>query len=109
VGGGDRKVHVWDARGRQYIKGFPGHKDAVSALAFREGTHELYSASLDRSVKLWSLDDLAYVDTLFGHQAGEWRQGRLGVAGWGESGGWEAGWLGGVIGGAAGWLGGWVG
>lgn len=48
----------------------PGHKDAVTCLAFREGTHELYSGSLDRSIKLWSLDDMAYVDTLFGHQAG---------------------------------------
>ena len=28
------------------------------------------SGSLDRSIKLWSLDDMAYVDTLFGHQAG---------------------------------------
>ncbi|EFN55906.1 hypothetical protein CHLNCDRAFT_22742 [Chlorella variabilis] len=69
VGGGDRKVHVWDARSRQYVRGFPGHKDAVTCLAFREGTHELYSGSLDRSIKLWSLDDMAYVDTLFGHQA----------------------------------------
>jgi len=43
----------------------------VTCLAFREGTHELFSGSLDRSVKLWSLDDMAYVDTLFGHQAGE--------------------------------------
>lgn len=49
----------------------PGHKDAVTCLAFRDGTHELYSGSLDRSIKLWSLDDMAYVDTLFGHQAGE--------------------------------------
>lgn len=48
---------------------FPGHKDAVTGLAFREGTHQLFSASLDRSVKIWSLDDMAYVDTLFGHQA----------------------------------------
>ena len=48
---------------------FPGHKDAVTGLAFREGTHQLFSASLDRSLKLWSLDDMAYVDTLFGHQS----------------------------------------
>lgn len=53
------------------VQALPGHKDAVTCLAFREGTHELYSGSLDRSIKLWSLDDLAYVDTLFGHQAGE--------------------------------------
>ena len=52
------------------LQGFPGHKDAVTCLAFREGTHELYSGSLDRGIKLWSLDDMAYVDTLFGHQSG---------------------------------------
>ncbi|RMZ55710.1 hypothetical protein APUTEX25_005751 [Auxenochlorella protothecoides] len=70
AGGGSRVVHVWDTRaGLAPIKSFPGHKDAVTALAFRLGTHELFSGSLDRSVKLWSLDDLAYVDSLFGHQA----------------------------------------
>jgi WD40 repeat protein len=55
---------------------FPGHKDAVTGLAFREGTHQLFSASLDRSVKIWSLDDMAYVDTLFGHQS------EVGLRGW---------------------------
>ncbi|GAB4819398.1 hypothetical protein N2152v2_006444 [Parachlorella kessleri] len=69
VGGGDRKVHVWDARSRQLVKAFPGHKDAVTGLAFRDGTHQLFSSSLDRSIKIWSLDDMAYVDTLFGHQS----------------------------------------
>ena len=34
------------------LQSFPGHKDAVSGLAFREGTHELFSASLDRTVKV---------------------------------------------------------
>jgi hypothetical protein len=53
----------------QTLQGFPGHKDIVSGLAFRAGTHELFSASFDRTVKIWSLDDRAYVDTLFGHQA----------------------------------------
>ena len=51
------------------LQAFPGHKDAVSGLAFREGTHELFSASFDRSIKLWSVDDKAYVDSLFGHQS----------------------------------------
>lgn len=70
AGGGSRKVVVWDARaGGAPIRAFKGHKDAVTALAFRQGSHELYSGSLDRSVKIWSLDDMAYVDTLFGHQA----------------------------------------
>lgn len=43
-------------------------RDAVTALAFRDGTHTLLSGSADRTVKLWSLDDRAYMDTLFGHQ-----------------------------------------
>jgi hypothetical protein len=40
----------------------------ITGLSFRPGTHTLNSASYDRTVKLWSLDDAAYVDTLFGHQ-----------------------------------------
>ena len=51
------------------LQAFPGHKDAVTGLAFRDGTHQLFSCSLDRSIKIWSLDDMAYVDTLFGHQS----------------------------------------
>ena len=40
----------------------------MTSLSFRRGTNQLYSASKDRTVKTWSLDDLAYVETLFGHQ-----------------------------------------
>ena len=29
----------------------------------------LYSGSFDRTVKIWSLDDRSYVDTLYGHQS----------------------------------------
>lgn len=42
----------------------------VSALVFRKDTHTLYSASMDRCVKVWDLDDMAYVESLFGHQSG---------------------------------------
>ncbi|KAG2502173.1 hypothetical protein HYH03_000660 [Edaphochlamys debaryana] len=69
VGGGDWKVHVFDGVSGSYVQGFPGHKDVVTGLAFRDGTHTLFSASADRTVKLWSLDDRAYMDTLYGHQA----------------------------------------
>jgi ribosomal RNA-processing protein 9 len=37
-------------------------------LTFRKGTQQLYSASFDRSIKLFDLSVLAYVETLFGHQ-----------------------------------------
>ena len=62
-------MHIYDARSGEHLRAFPGHKDAVTCLTFREGTHQLYSGSLDRSIKLWSLEDMAYVDTLFGHQS----------------------------------------
>lgn len=35
---------------------------------FRRGSNDLYSCSKDRSVKLWSVEQLAYMETLFGHQ-----------------------------------------
>ena len=65
-------MHIWEPRKQQYIKalaGTSGHKDIVTGLAFRDGTHELFSCGADRAVKIWSLDDMAYVDTLFGHQS----------------------------------------
>ncbi|KAI1234416.1 U3 small nucleolar RNA-interacting protein 2 [Lamprotornis superbus] len=37
-------------------------------LSFRKGTHQLYSASHDRCVKVWDVAENAYVETLFGHQ-----------------------------------------
>ncbi|OWK02694.1 hypothetical protein Celaphus_00010488 [Cervus elaphus hippelaphus] len=37
-------------------------------LAFRRGTHQLYSTSHDRSVKVWNVAENSYVETLFGHQ-----------------------------------------
>jgi ribosomal RNA-processing protein 9 len=70
VGGGDALVHLYDARSGAHVRAFPGHKGPVTALAFREGASTLFSGSLDRAVKIWELDDMAYVDTLFGHQAG---------------------------------------
>ncbi len=63
------QVHIFDGLTGKFVQSFPGHRDAVTALAFREGSHQLFSASLDRTVKMWSLDDRAYMDTLFGHQA----------------------------------------
>ena len=66
--GADKHVHIWDVRTpAAYVQAFPGHRDAVTCLAFRPGSRTLFSGSLDRCVKVWSLDDMAYVDTLYGH------------------------------------------
>lgn len=72
LGGADHKIYIWDTRSQSYVKALTGrnsHRDIITGLAFRENTHELFTCSFDRTVKLWSLDEMAYVDTLFGHQA----------------------------------------
>merc|ERR1712032_124809 len=65
-----KNIHVWSIKesSLEKLHTFRGHRDAVSGLVFRRGTHTLYSASWDRSVKIWSVDERAYVETLFGHQ-----------------------------------------
>jgi len=76
-------IHIWKLKApkpdennedkslREFVEKvhtFKGHRSPVSGLAFRKGTHNLYSCSHDRSVKSWNLDEMSYVETLFGHQ-----------------------------------------
>lgn len=67
---GDRNklIMIWDTATCKRLHVFTGHRDAVSGLSFRKGTHQLYSASHDRCVKVWNVTENAYVETLFGHQ-----------------------------------------
>ncbi|XP_065543400.1 U3 small nucleolar RNA-interacting protein 2 [Lathamus discolor] len=67
---GDRNklIMIWDTATCKRLHIFTGHRDAVSGLSFRKGTHQLYSASHDRCVKVWNVAENAYVETLFGHQ-----------------------------------------
>ncbi|KAH9927544.1 WD40 repeat-like protein [Amylocystis lapponica] len=74
-GGKDRRVGVWDIEKDEWVKGFGGHRDSISTLAFRKAppsssiSTQLYSGSFDRTVKLFDLNSMGYVETLFGHQA----------------------------------------
>ncbi|KFK32211.1 hypothetical protein AALP_AA6G211900 [Arabis alpina] len=69
TGGVDRHVHIWDIRTREHVQAFSGHRNTVSCLCFRYGTSEVYSGSFDRSVKVWNVEDKAFVDEVFGNQA----------------------------------------
>ena len=40
------------------------HRDAITGLCFRKGHNQLYSASYDRTVKVWNVDEQSYVETL---------------------------------------------
>ncbi len=68
TGGVDRRLVVYNAADLTPIRAFTQHRDIITGLAFRRGTNQLFSCSKDRTVKVWSLDELAYVETLFGHQ-----------------------------------------
>ena len=61
-------AQVLDTRSNQIVSSFRGHRDTIARLAFRQGTYELFSASYDRTIKIWSLSDQVYVETLYGHQ-----------------------------------------
>ncbi|CAI5741826.1 unnamed protein product [Hyaloperonospora brassicae] len=68
-GGHDKLVRVWDVEKGELLESFSGHRDAVSALAFRLRSHSLFSGSFDRSIKHWNLTEMGYIETLFGHQS----------------------------------------
>lgn len=61
---GGRNIQIWCPKELKHLKTFKGHRDMVTSLVFRKDTHELYSGSKDRSVKIWSLDEMAYVESL---------------------------------------------
>ncbi|KAL1939064.1 hypothetical protein VTO73DRAFT_10324 [Trametes versicolor] len=74
-GGKDKRVGIWDVEKNEWVKGFSGHRDCISALAFRKAAPslqtptQLYTGSYDRTLKLFDLSTMGYVETLFGHQA----------------------------------------
>ncbi|MBE3045026.1 hypothetical protein IMZ48_21205 [Candidatus Bathyarchaeota archaeon] len=67
TGGADSRLIIYNADTLNPIRFF-SHRDAITGVVFRRGTNQLYSCSNDRTVKVWSLDEMAYVETLFGHQ-----------------------------------------
>ncbi|KAF9584760.1 pre-rRNA processing protein [Lunasporangiospora selenospora] len=71
-GGKDRKINIWSVEENKLIHCFKHqHKDTVTSMAFRKtgGQHnQLYTVSADRTVKLWNVDEMSYIETLFGHQ-----------------------------------------
>ncbi len=67
TGGQDGRIIVWNAE-LTLLRVFRQHRGPVLGLTIRRGTNQLYSCAADRTVKLWSLNELTYVETLFGHQ-----------------------------------------
>ena len=79
-------VRVWDTRTNRQVKSFGGHKAAVTVrqasvlaallrqyadgvlqcLAFRKRTNQLFSGSIDRTLRVFSLGEMIYTESLYG-------------------------------------------
>lgn len=71
TGSADKKLILYSTSAPEElipIKAFSQHRDSITSLSFRPGSTQLFSASKDRTVKVWSAAERAYVETLFGHQ-----------------------------------------
>ncbi|KAF2863552.1 hypothetical protein K470DRAFT_261942 [Piedraia hortae CBS 480.64] len=69
--GEGRNIHVHDVETLERLGMLPQHRDCVTQLVFSQDGREMFSASKDRTVKVWACESLpAYADTLFGHQDG---------------------------------------
>lgn len=62
------KVFVYDPKTLAKIHTFEGHRGVVNGISFRKDSHQMFTCSDDKGVKVWSLDEMVYVETLFGHQ-----------------------------------------
>lgn len=72
VGRRDSTVSIFDIRaGRNnLVKSFTGHKGAVTCLTFRTQSLQLFSGSDDRCIRHYNLNEMMYLETLYGHQFG---------------------------------------
>ena len=67
--GADKKVYAHDFRSGKAAEPFVGHRSAITSLAFRCNTRQLFSGSHDRTVKVWNMDEMCYIETLYGHHS----------------------------------------
>jgi ribosomal RNA-processing protein 9 len=70
VGRADATVSIFDIRAgkNNIVKKFEGHKGPVTSLAFRTQSLQLFSASTDRCIRHYNLNEMLYLETLYGHQ-----------------------------------------
>ena len=73
VGSRDGLVRIFDVRANHHqqqhlVQEFRGHKGAVTDLCFRPHSLQLFSASEDRCIRHYNLQEMMYMETLYGHQ-----------------------------------------
>lgn len=75
VGRRDATVCIYDIRAANrastsLVKTFVGHKGPITSLCFRTQSLQLFSGSDDRCIRHYSLNEMMYLETLYGHQFG---------------------------------------
>lgn len=58
------KIFIYDPVTLKKVHTFDGHRGIVTGIVFRRESHQMFSCSEDRAVKVWSLDEMVYVETL---------------------------------------------
>lgn len=58
------KIYIFDPESLKKLHTFEGHRGVVTGIAFRRDTHQMFTCSEDRTVKVFSLDEMVYVETL---------------------------------------------
>lgn len=49
-----KKLHVFDGQ----------HRGTITGISFRKDSHQMFSCSEDRTIKVFSLDEMVYIETL---------------------------------------------
>jgi len=73
VGRRDATVCIYDIRSNtktSLVKTFSGHKGPITSLSFRTQSLQLFSGSEDRCIRHYNLNEMMYLETLYGHQFG---------------------------------------
>ena len=73
VGRRDATVCIYDIRANNktsLVKTFTGHKGPITSLSFRSQSLQLFSGSEDRCIRHYNLNEMMYLETLYGHQFG---------------------------------------
>jgi len=73
VGRRDSTVCIYDIRSNSrtnLVKTFSGHKGPITSLCFRTQSLQLFSGSEDRCIRHYNLNEMMYLETLYGHQFG---------------------------------------
>ena len=67
-GSWDKTIKLWDAKNRQLIRTYKGHKETIVSVAFSPNDKYIVSGSWDKTIKLWDTENGQLIRTYKGHK-----------------------------------------